>query len=102
MKKKWSRDYDKCVVCGLKKKPYHARGMCLPCYYRDRWSKNEHLRKIHKEWIYRWKAEHPERWLEIVHKAVKKYQKNNKKKLRLYNKDRYHANKNKTKRVTNS
>ena len=31
MKKKWSRDYDKCVVCGLKKKPYHARGMCLPC-----------------------------------------------------------------------
>lgn len=91
--KKWHKNYEQCVVCKLKKKPFFAKGMCALCYERNRWKTNPLLRAKHKELTYKWRSEHPERWLEIVKKAVKKYQDKNREKIRAYYRKKYHDKK---------
>lgn len=89
-KKQWQKWHKKCKKCGTITKPYKAKGMCESCYDYYYWKKHSEFREKHKLLTYKWRDEHPERWKEIVYKAVRKYQLKNKEKINEYNKKRYH------------
>ena len=44
-KKKWSKKYNKCVICKTAKNKYHANGMCKNCYEKEWQKKNPEKRK---------------------------------------------------------
>ena len=64
----WNKKYKKCIDCGTIKRPFFAKGLCLACYSRKRY-KNPEFKKKHKEYVYKWIKEHPERLKEIMRKA---------------------------------
>lgn len=68
--KKWSRKYNKCIICGTTEKEHKAKGLCKKCYERIEYKRN--FRK------------HSER--------SEKYNKNNKKKISEYNEEYYKEN----------
>ena len=53
-KKKWSRDFDKCISCGTTSSPHHVKGRCRKCHaqfiYHYDLKRKESLKKINKTW----------------------------------------------------
>lgn len=47
--KKWSRDWDKCRICGTTRRKHLARGMCMRCYYKYIYWHNPKRREKIKE-----------------------------------------------------
>lgn len=80
MKKKWSRQFDKCQACGTTERKHYARGVCQRCYMRL-----PHMKQFNMDW----KKTHRGRVLSIK----KKYYYKNRDKYLAYKKEWYQKKK---------
>ncbi|MFH0892484.1 MAG: HNH endonuclease [Candidatus Falkowbacteria bacterium] len=71
-KKRWSRDYDKCVDCGTTEKKHVSRGRCVDCSRKFLYHYNLKRKKSIKKAGEKWRKANPDKIRAINKKAAKK------------------------------